>query len=392
MTLCVARPLRVVSVIEGRSVTGPIKVLLAFAQRARNSLSQLLVTTVRANESQAENLFIEAARRAQLPLVTLIERHAFDWSVISELAQTLERQQPDIVESHGYKSHALVWLARRRGKSAVVTCPWLAFHHGYTTETLKVLLYNEFDRLTLPRADRVITFCRDFEHQLCARGVSAERLTVLQNALDPSPPPSQATLAQLRAELGIAATDVILLAVGRLSSEKGHAELIEAFTRLLRRANRPNLRLLIVGDGIEAGRLKEQAEPLGDSVIFTGHRSSAWPYFGLADIFVLPSRSEGSPLALLEAMHARLPIVATCVGGVADTVQDGVSALLVPSRDPQALATALAKLLDDTRLAARLGSQAFERARRFTVDDYTSALLAIYRDLALRAGPPKARA
>jgi glycosyltransferase involved in cell wall biosynthesis len=367
-------------------------VLLAFAQRAGSALSQLLVTTVRANESQKENLFIDAARRSQVPLVTLIERHAFDWSVISELAQTLERAQPDIVESHGYKSHALVWLARRRIKSAVATCPWLAFHHGYTTESLRVRLYNEFDRFTLPRADRVITFCRDFERQLCARGVGAERLTVLRNALDPTPPPSQATLAQLRAELGLAATDVILLAVGRLSSEKGHAELIAAFTQLLRSADRPNLRLLIVGDGIEAGRLKEQAGPLRNSVIFTGHRSSAWPYFGLADIFVLPSRSEGSPLALLEAMQARLPIVATCVGGVAETVQDEVSALLVPPRDPHALATALARLLDDTMLAGRLGAQGIEQVQCFTVDDYAAALLSIYRDLALRTGPPKARA
>jgi len=110
------RPLRVVSVIEGRSVTGPIKVLLAFAGRARSWVSHSLVTTVRSNAALVENPFIEAARCAQVPLVTLRERHAFDWSVVSDLTHALEREQPDIVESHGFKSHALVWLARRRIK------------------------------------------------------------------------------------------------------------------------------------------------------------------------------------------------------------------------------------------------------------------------------------
>ena len=387
-TVSLERPLRVVSVIEGRSVTGPIKMLLAFAERARGRVSQTLITTVRCNAVVVENSFVEAARRAQVPLAALSERHAFDWSVVADLAHALEREQPDLVESHGFKTHALVWLARRRIGSAVGGCPWLAFHHGYTTESLRVRLYNELDRFTLPRADRVITCCRDFERHLRARGVSAERLNVLRNASDPSLPPSQATLTQLRAELGIAATDVILLAVGRLSSEKGHAELIQAFEQLKRVGEGRNLRLLIVGDGIEAGRLKEQAQPLGTSVIFAGHRPDAWPYFGLADIFVLPSRSEGSPLVLLEAMHAGLPIVATCVGGVEESVQNEVSGLLVPPRDPDALATALARLLRDAALAVRLSEQAAEAVQRFTVDDYTAALLAIYGEVVRAGGPP----
>ena len=378
---------RVVSVIEGRSVTGPIKVLLAFAERARGRISQSLITTVRSNPAAAENSFIDAARCAQVPLLTLSERHAFDWSVVAALAYALEREQPDLIESHGFKTHALVWFARRRIRSAAATCPWLAFHHGYTTESLRVRLYNQLDRFTLPRADRVITCCRDFERELRARGVRAERLTVLRNASDPGPSPSRPILAQLRGELGIAATDVILLAVGRLSSEKGHAELIRAFDQLKRDDEWRNVRLLIVGDGIEAGRLKEQAHPLGTSVIFAGHRPSAWPYFGLADIFVLPSRSEGSPLVLLEAMHARLPIVATCVGGVEEAVQNEVSGLLVPPRDPNALAVALIRVLRDAQLAVRLREQGAEVVRRFTVDDYTAALLSIYREVVRRDAP-----
>ena len=122
------------------------------------------------------------------------------------------------------------------------------------------------------------------------------------------------------------------------------------------------------------------------------HRPSAWPFFALAHIFVLPSRSEGSPLVLLEAMQARLPIVATNVGAIPEIVQSEVSALLVPPRDPQALAAAIARLLGDAQLATRLAEQAFHAVQRFTADDYAAALLSIYQELARRAGSLQARA
>jgi glycosyltransferase involved in cell wall biosynthesis len=386
------RPLRIISVIEGRSVTGPIKPLLAFARRARLGFAghavvrQLLVTTVRSGGA-VENAFIAAARSQAVPMAVLSERHAFDRSIVEGLVRVLERERPDMIESHGFKAHVMVCLARRRIGSAAVNCPWVAFHHGYTTESLKVRLYNQFDRFTLRHADRVITFCQQFARSLATRGVRPERLSILRNALDPSPPPTAESLDMLRAELGIAPSEVVLLAVGRLSSEKGHAELIDAFAQLLRRSGRQDLRLMIVGDGIDADRLKARAKPLGSRVIFAGQRPSAWPFFALADIFVLPSRSEGSPLVLLEAMQARLPIVATSVGAVPDTVQNGISALLVPPRDPAALAAAVTRLLADTPLAARLAERALHAVQGFTADDYAAALLSIYQDVVRHARP-----
>ena len=389
------RPLRIISVIEGRSVTGPIKPLLAFAARARAGVPGRavvllsLVTTARA--ATAENSFIAAARSAAVPIVALRERRAFDRSVVDALARVLEQERPDMVESHGFKSHVMVWLARRRLRAMGASFPWVAFHHGYTTESLRVRFYNQFDRRTLRHADRVITFCQKFARDLSSRGVRPERVSLLRNALEPSPPPTAESLAALRAELGIKPSELILLAVGRLSSEKGHAELIVAFKQLSRTSRHEDLRLVIVGEGIEAQRLKALAKPLGRRVIFPGQRPSAWPYFGLAHIFVLPSRSEGSPLVLLEAMQARLPIVATNVGAVPETVQNGISALLVPPRDPPALTAALTRLLSDVPLRARLGEQAFQAVQRFTVDDYATALLSIYQEVVRRVPPQRAR-
>jgi glycosyltransferase involved in cell wall biosynthesis len=115
-------------------------------------------------------------------------------------------------------------------------------------------------------------------------------------------------------------------------------------------------------------------------VIFAGHTSNVWPYYSLADVFALPSHSEGSPNALLEAMAAGVPIVACKVGGVPETVEDGSSALLVPPAKPAAMASALHRILEDPVLAKRLAAKAAERlVGRFSPESRYQALLEIYR-------------
>src|SRR5581483_6861426 len=132
----------------------------------------------------------------------------------------------------------------------------------------------------------------------------------------------------------------LILAIGRLSSEKGHADLVEAFARL--RRHRPDLpvRLAIVGGGPESQRLDALARELGirSRVKLLGGVYPAHPLYGAADLAVLPSHSEGSPNALLEAAAHRVPIIATLVGGVPDTWRHGYDALLVAPRAPVALA------------------------------------------------------
>jgi glycosyltransferase involved in cell wall biosynthesis len=386
-----SRELRVVSVVEGTSVTGPIKPLLDFAVRVRSPQSgqtrvvQSLLTTVRSAAVSYRNAFIDAAEAAAVPLELIQERHAFDFSTVTALAEVLQREQPDIVESHGFKPHAMVLLARRRIPVGSKRFAWMAFHHGYTTESIKVRLYNQLDRVTLPRADRVVTVCNGFARLLHSRGVPEERIAVLRNALSPSPPVSAEITRALRETLGISESEFVVLAVGRLSSEKGHAELIAGFALMLERTHRQDIRLVIVGDGVEAARLQARARPLGDKVLFAGYQADAWPWFLMSDLFALPSRSEGSPMVLLEAMQARLPILATSVGGVSETVQDDVSASLVAARNSHALAAGLCRLVDDSELRARLAEAAFAERQRYSTADYCAALLSIYEDVALQA-------
>jgi glycosyltransferase involved in cell wall biosynthesis len=121
---------------------------------------------------------------------------------------------------------------------------------------------------------------------------------------------------------------------------------------------------------------------LRDHIRFTGHQPNPLPFYGLADIFILPSLSEGSPNVLLEAMMARTPTIASAVGGVPEMVEDGRSALLIPPADPAALSKAIARLIDNPTLARSLAESAYADAQeRFSPQAYCSKLVGIYREL-----------
>lgn len=168
-------------------------------------------------------------------------------------------------------------------------------------------------------------------------------------------------------------------AIGRLERQKGFDLLIHALARL------DSVTLLLVGDGSERGRLEALAENLGvaDRVVWEGWSDDARAQLGALDVFVLPSRFEGFPLALLEALLARSAVVAADVGSVPDVVRDEETGLLVPAEDPAALADAIRRLLADRDLRRRLGEQGRRLVlERFTADHMAQGFDRIYRELA----------
>ncbi len=388
------RPVRVVAIMEASTVTGPAGNLLRFAARSRvaseidDRLAEIsIVTFVRGNlaPGQAENQFLKAARDSRILVDTIAESSRSDTAVISRLSRTLARIQPDIVQTHGVKSHFLLSLARRPPGTA-----WLAFHHGYTTENMRMRLYNQLDRWSLRKAKRVVTVCAPFAEQLVHLGVDRERIHVVPNTIERQQSPAAHDVAELRKGLGIPDGERVLLSVGRLSSEKGYLDLLRAVRLLADIAPLPPFRLVLLGDGVCRRQLEATAASLdiANRVLFCGHRDHPWPYYGLADVFVLPSHSEGSPNVLLEAMAAGVPIVATEVGGVGDMIRHGESGLLVPPHQPAQLSGQIAALLQDPLLADRLHRNAAEGLQvRFHPEQYRKTLLDIYNSVIAERGP-----
>lgn len=183
-------------------------------------------------------------------------------------------------------------------------------------------------------------------------GIDTQRFSPVKCAVDKAAAKGALGLDPQRTHLGIVAT---------LRSWKGHLFLLDAFAQL----NRPELHLLVVGEGPMRGPIAEKiaALNLGERVTLAGQRSDPEHWLQALDVFCLPSyANEGVPQAILQAMLCALPIVSTPVGAILEAVSDGDTALIVPPQDAAALATAIARLLDDPALAARLGAAARRRA------------------------------
>ncbi len=366
---------RVLAVIEASTITGNVKNLLEFCTAVREVDPGIDMHLATYRRGSGETDLLRAARARSIPITAIPERGAFDRAVIGALEKLVAELSPHVLQTHAVKSHFLVRLSGLWRRS-----PWVAFHHGYTAESLKMRAYNELDRWSLRRPLRLVTVSRAFEVELIRRGVDASRITVLQNAVDPAWIESVKAIdaAEVRRGLGFSADDEVIIAAGRMSHEKAHIDLVRAF-RILRQ-RRPQARLLLAGDGPERKALEEAAA--GEPVVFTGHVPSVAPYYAIADVMALPSLSEGSPNVLLEAMACRVPAVATATGGTPEIVTDEESALLVRPREPQELADALERVLADRQLARRLTEQASQLiAQRHAPRARAVALARLYREL-----------
>lgn len=191
-----------------------------------------------------------------------------------------------------------------------------------------------------------------------------------------------------RARLGVL-NDVTVLTVARAISAKGLDDLIDA-AQIMRRLPPPQLQLpkpvrfLIAGDGPELSRLvaRVEEEGLSQQVRFLGHRSDVPVLLQAADIFLLPSHSEGMPLTIMEAMAAGLPVLATNVGGIPEVVVDDVTGILVPPHEPKRLAEALSNLAADAQLCNRMGAAGRDRVEQhFTQEKMLAAVETVYEQV-----------
>jgi glycosyltransferase involved in cell wall biosynthesis len=181
----------------------------------------------------------------------------------------------------------------------------------------------------------------------------------------------------LRQRLGLASSTRVVLGLGRLRWEKGFDILIEAAARL---SPWPDVRVVIVGDGPEGATLRQRAARIDPPVLMPGHMADVQPWLALASLVVMPSRRESFGQVTLETMATGLPLVATAVGGLQDVVVDGVTGLLVPPDDPQAMADAVRALLVDPERATTLGAAARRRySERYTIEHMADGWMAAWQ-------------
>jgi glycosyltransferase involved in cell wall biosynthesis len=352
-----AESIRVSAVMDTTIVSGPGRQLAAVAVALRDLRCDVQVITFR-RRGRPPSPFAALLERAGVPHVVIPERGRFDVGVVARLRRAIDDWEPRIVQTHSYRPAALVAALRVRG----ARWPWVAFFHGTTREDRTVRFYNWLDRRLLRLADRIVVVSRT---QLPGFASSKERVRVIHNAALDVP----ASIGDGDTALPADAARPTLGVVGRLSEEKGVDVLLEAMT-LLRRDGFTGT-ALIAGDGPEAARLRARARALGldGAVRFLGTVGDVASLYRALDLVVVPSRSEGMPNVVLEALRADRPIVATDVGGIPEILGDSGAGVLVPSGDAEALAAGIGRALaegpgEPARRARRERADAFSLARR----------------------------
>jgi glycosyltransferase involved in cell wall biosynthesis len=371
--------IRVVAIIEATTVTGPAKNLIRFATLARNppggeTAVEVSIVTFCRGEAASTNAFVDAVQQAGLRIDVIAEHSALDRSVLAKLRDAIDQRKPDVVQTHGVKSHFLMRASGLHRRYA-----WIAFHHGYTAVDVKMLAYNQLDRWSLGAPRRVITVCGPFAKELERTGVARSRIEILPNSIESALVAPPERVAEIRLRLGLGPEDRVLLSIGRFSQEKAHIDLVAMAAELERIRPGIPFRVVLAGDGPERMKVEQAAGRLKRPFIFTGHIADVAPLFGIASVFVLPSYSEGSPNVLLEAMAAGVPVVATSVGGVPETIRDEYSGLLVPPHQPEVMAAKVARILDDAELARILRDNAAAEVQQRSPEAYRKALVGVYR-------------
>jgi glycosyltransferase involved in cell wall biosynthesis len=352
------RPLQVVQMLATMPVGGAEDLVAAMVRGLDPRKFAPAVLTLGAPGPVGRELMSQGHRVVSLDLDI---KRTSTWRVAAAVRRRLQALRPDILHTHLYHPNLYGRLgALGLGIPGVVA----AVHNSYTRVKIHRRLWNFLlgfaaDRV-LVGSPQVWQDVRRFD------GVPASRLVLLPYGIPMAELDPPLSREQARERLGVAGKTTLGV-VGRLEEQKGHVHLLAALPTLKREI--PNLVVLLVGDGRRGEDLRRQAKDLGleEMVRFLGTRRDLPEIFRALDFFVQPSLWEGLPLALLKAMGAGLPVVATRVSGCREAVADGVNGLLVPPGDPEALAAAILELHRRPEEARRLG----DAARRTVAAHYS---------------------
>ena len=387
-------PMRVLRIATRLNVGGPARQILALEPAlARRGVHGLLVSGV-CDETEAdlaELLDYEGLRR-----IHSMGREPSlrgDARSLELLHRTIRRFRPDIVHTHMAKAGALGRVAALIGRVPVR----VHTYHGHTLDgyfsptarTRVVFVERQLARIS----SALVAVSHKVADDLVREGIGRRRqFRVLSPGLDLTPFTDLLSDGALRRDLGIGPADPVIGFVARLVPVKSVDLMLESTLALLERV--PNSHLVIAGDGPDMSLVRAARRHLPE----VGRRihAIAWVadmarFYAAMDIVVLTSKNEGTPISLIEAGAAGVPVVATRVGGVPEVVEDERTGLLVPAGNPDALTNSLMRLVGSPRLRAALGAEARRRSDRFSAERLADDTMNLYRQLFTRRPPREPR-
>lgn len=358
---------KILHVITSLGLGGAENLLLSYLKNLDKNKFSFYVCCLR---DKPDDLSFEISEYAQI--INLKMKSKFNPLVVFRLLKVIKRIKPEIIHSHLFQARIYTTFAHllyRRGvlithKHSIVNP---RKHHIFMLLELVAIMFNK----------KVIAISESVKQSLCKyEFIPREKIFVLTNSID-----YLKFNEASKNKTYLIDKSIVIGTVGRVEREKGINYLLLAMEIILKQ--HPYAKLEIIGDGSRFNELKSLAEKIGisNSVIFFGKLVNTIPNYGRMDVFVLPSILEGFGLVLLEAMAAGIPVVATNVHGIKEVVVDGKSGILVPPKNPEAIAQAVTRIIEDPQLSNHLIEEGFNRARLFDIQEHLLKLENLYNNL-----------
>ena len=325
--------------------------------------------------------FCDELERAGLTYDIVAMQSKFSIGARSAVSTILKKSRTDLVHCHGARAN---WYGRAAAKGAGVGKIFCTVHNSlknYPYSAWRRRLYVMLERQTARLVTQWIAVSDAIRQDLIEYyKLPPEKIEVVANGIDLKDLQVRKNREEVRRELRIESGTVVLLEVARMTHQKGHCFFLEAVARIVHTL--PNIRCILAGDGPTRPLLERQAKELGieQYVDFLGFRSDVADLLSAADLYVLPSISEGMPMGVLEAMALGCPVVASAVDGVPEVIQDRINGRLVPAADVTALARVLEELAVDPDMRDKLaqaGCESFQQ--HFTADRMAHRVGSLYR-------------
>jgi glycosyltransferase involved in cell wall biosynthesis len=292
----------------------------------------------------------------------------FSPGIVLELHRLMKIKQIHVVRTHRYRSNLYGRLAAFSSGVPVIIA---SVHDNYRTD--KRPNRRIMNRILSKITDKIVAVSEDVKEDIIRYDrIDPSKLQVIPNGIDVERFNPEKNTSNIRKEFPLEEDDIVIGFIGRIVPAKGLEYLLNALPYL--KEEFKSIKLLIIGEGSLVEKLKEKAKKnnIFDNILFTGVRRDIPEILASIDIFVMPSTAEGLPNSLLEAMAMGKPVVATEVGGIPELIKNGRSGLLVPPKNPEALATAIRDLISNDQLAAKMG----QAARNFVMNNHSIVKIA----------------
>jgi glycosyltransferase involved in cell wall biosynthesis len=324
--------------------------------------------------------------RPQVGFLPIDFSKRFNFSLVPRLSKIIKNNSIQIVHGQGARAEFYARLANRlAGKSNYVSTIAMPVE-GFDVGPIRKKIYSLFDRFSEKFVDRFVVVSDALRDKMIrGRGIPPEKVTRIYNGIEVDhylPQDQNRSRERIRNEFNIEEDTLFIGAIGRLVWQKGFEFLIQAMPKVL--TEFPQTKVLIAGEGPLREELEEVAERLKikEHIIFSGFRADIKEILTAIDILVIPSLLEGFPMITLEGIAMAKPIIATRIDGINEQIVDGESGILIPPRDPSAIAEAIVRVITEKELAHSLGLGGRRRVEReFTVERMVSETENVYQSL-----------